>query len=110
MWLPIALFSLLLLLQIPLTLALLRRTGQPSMLLFCPMSAVRAVWRGVKGVDLTSDFPKGKKLFWWAFTSTSKNVSTLLNPAFCGTSGTRTQFMIEASSGVDIVCTQMLAP
>jgi hypothetical protein len=63
----------------------------------------QAVWRGVKGVDLTSDFPKGKKLFWWTFTSTSKNVSTLLNPAFCGTSGTRTQFMIEASSGVDIV-------
>ena len=63
----------------------------------------QAVWRGVKGVDLTSDFPKGKKLFWWAFTSTSKHVSTLLNPAFCGTSGTRTQFMIEASSGVDIV-------
>ena len=64
---------------------------------------MRAVWRGVKGVDLTGDFPKGKKLFWWAFTSTSKNVSALLNPAFCGTSGTRTQFMIEASSGVDIV-------
>ena len=62
----------------------------------------RAVWRGVKGINLTSDFPKGKKLFWWAFTSTSKNVSTLLNPAFCGTSGTRTQFMIEVSSGVDI--------
>ena len=68
----------------------------------------RAVWRGVKGVDLTRDFPKGKKLFWWAFTSTSKQVSTLLNPAFCGTSGTRTQFMIEASSGVDIVRTQRL--
>ena len=61
-----------------------------------------SVWRGVKGVDLTGSFPKGKKLFWWAFNSTSKNVSTLLNPMFCGTSGTRTQFMIEAESGIDI--------
>ena len=60
-----------------------------------------AVWRGVK-LDLTSQFPKGKKLWWWAFNSTSKHVSTLLNPMFCGTSGERTQFMIEASSGVDI--------
>ena len=60
-----------------------------------------AVWRGVKK-DLTSDFPKGKKLWWWAFNSTSRNVSTLLNPMFCGTSGSRTQFMIEASTGIDI--------
>ena len=28
--------------------------------------------------------------------------STLLNPMFCGTSGTRTQFMIEAVSGIAI--------
>ena len=63
---------------------------------------LQAVWRGVKGVNLTNDFPKGKKLFWWAFNSTSRNVSTLHNPMFCGTSGTRTQFMVEASSGVDI--------
>ena len=32
----------------------------------------------------------------------ARNVSTLHNPMFCGTSGTHTQFMIEASSGVDI--------
>ena len=62
----------------------------------------QSVWRGVKGVDLTGSFPKGKKIFWWAFNSTSKNVSTLLDPMFCGTSGTRTQFMIEAVSGIDI--------
>ena len=34
----------------------------------------QSVWRGVKGVDLTGSFPKGKKIFWWAFNSTSKNV------------------------------------
>jgi len=68
----------------------------------------QAVWRGVKGVDLTKDFPKGKKIFWWQFTSTSKNVSTLLNPMFLGTSGTRTQFMIEAFSGIDVQRFSML--
>ena len=69
----------------------------------------QAVWRGVKGVDLTGNFPKGKKLFWWAFASTSKNVSALHNPMFCGESGLRTQFMIEASSGVDIGRFSMIA-
>ena len=68
----------------------------------------RPVWRGVKDIDMTGKFPKGKKLFWWAFNSTSKNVSTLLNPMFCGASGTRTQFMIEASSGVDIALFSMV--
>lgn len=68
----------------------------------------QSVWRGVKGVDLQSSFPKGKKLFWWAFTSTTKDVSTLLNPMFCGTSGTRTQFMIEAVSGIDVAAFSMV--
>ena len=72
----------------------------------------QAVWRGVKNKDLTGQFPKGKKIWWWAFNSTSKNVSTLLNPMFCGTSGTRTQFMIEAVSGIDIAAfsTPSVAP
>jgi hypothetical protein len=61
-----------------------------------------AVWRGVKGVDLRAQFPKGKKLYWWAFSSASKNVSTLHNPEFCGTSGTRTQFLIEPLHGIYI--------
>ena len=80
--------------------------GQPVALLLEARNKLpkhtQSVWRGVKGVDLTSGFPKGKKIFWWAFNSTSKNVSTLLDPMFCGTSGTRTQFMIEAVSGIDI--------
>ena len=31
-----------------------------------------AVWRGVKGVDLSAKFPKKKELYWWAFSSTTK--------------------------------------
>ena len=30
------------------------------------------------------------KLWWWAFTSTTRSVSTLHSPLFCGTSGART--------------------
>ena len=62
-----------------------------------------AVWRGVKGVDLRSKYPNGKKVAWWAFSSTTKKLDTLLNPMFLGKEGVRTVFMIEAKSGVDIV-------
>lgn len=64
---------------------------------------VGSVWRGVKGVDLRSSFPVGKELWWWAFSSTTKQLSTLQNDLFLGKSGVRTVFMIEALSGVDIV-------
>ena len=59
------------------------------------------MWRGVKE-DLRGDFPKGKKIFWWSVTSCTKEMSALRNPMFCGTTGERTQFMIEAQSGADI--------
>ena len=35
-----------------------------------------------------------------SFSSTTKSLKVLSNPMFCGTTGERTQFMIEASSGV----------
>ena len=62
-----------------------------------------AVWRGVAGVDLRSKYPDGKKIAWWAFSSTTKKLDTLLNPDFLGQSGVRTVFMIEIKSGVDII-------
>ena len=61
------------------------------------------VWRGVKGRDLREKFPKGKEVYWWAFSSSSKELSTLQNPMFLGKEGTRTVFNIEAINGVDIV-------
>jgi len=63
---------------------------------------VGAVWRGVKGKDLSSSCPKDKEVWWWAFNSTTKDLETLQNPAFLGKSGKRTQFMIEMLSGIDI--------
>ena len=61
-----------------------------------------AVWRGVKGKDLSSDFPKGNEVWWWAFNSTTKDLMILQNPLFLGKSGKRTQFMIEQRNGIDI--------
>lgn len=59
------------------------------------------VWRGVKS-DLRRAYPKGKELYWWAFSSTTKELSTLTNPMFLGTKGVRTIFNIQVESGVDI--------
>ena len=64
---------------------------------------VGTVWRGVKGVDLRDKFPEGKEIFWWAFSSATKKLSTLQNPMFLGTEGVRTVFNIQVHSGVDIV-------
>ena len=61
-----------------------------------------SVWRGVKGKDLRAFYPKGKEFYWWAFSSTTKELSTLQNPKFLGTSGVRTVFMIEIVYGVDL--------
>ena len=56
---------------------------------------VGTVWRGVKGVDLRSKYQKGSEVYWWAFSSTTKELSTLQNPNFLGTSGVRTVFNIQ---------------
>jgi hypothetical protein len=61
-----------------------------------------SVWRGVKGVDLRAQYPKDKEVWWWAFSSTTKQLHTLTNPMFLGTSGVRTVFMIEIVHGVDL--------
>jgi len=61
-----------------------------------------SVWRGVKGVDLRAQYPKNKEVWWWAFSSTTKQLRTLTNPMFLGTSGVRTVFMIEIVHGVDL--------
>jgi len=63
---------------------------------------VGTVWRGVRGIDLSAKFPKGADIYWWAFSSTTKELSTLQNPEFLGTSGVRTIFNIQVKRGSDI--------
>merc|ERR1712083_778431 len=60
------------------------------------------VFRGVKGVDHTNAFHRHRTVTWWAFSSTTRNPETLRSDNFLGTTGLRTQFIIEAKSGVDI--------
>ena len=59
-----------------------------------------SVWRGVKGIDLRAKYPTDKEVWWWAFSSTTKQLKTLTT--FLGTSGVRTVFMIEIFQGVDL--------
>ena len=61
-----------------------------------------SVWRGVKGIDLRAKYPKDKDVWWWAFSSTTKQLETLTNPQFLGKSGVRTVFLIEILHGVDL--------
>eukprot|EP01124_Arcella_intermedia_P025860 TRINITY_DN471_c0_g1_i2.p1 TRINITY_DN471_c0_g1~~TRINITY_DN471_c0_g1_i2.p1 ORF type:complete len:418 (-),score=95.63 TRINITY_DN471_c0_g1_i2:132-1385(-) len=60
------------------------------------------LWRGVKGVNLSASFPKGKKFFWWGFSSCTVNVNVLENAQFCGKGGTRTLFCVTAKNGRNI--------
>jgi len=54
-------------------------------------------------VDLRANCKKGSEFYWWAFSSTAKELSTFQNPQFLGTSGVRTVFNIQVKRGVDIV-------
>ena len=60
------------------------------------------VWRGVKGVDLRPHYSHGSEFYWWAFSSTTKQLATLQNPQFLGTEGVRTVFNIQVSHAIDI--------
>jgi len=60
------------------------------------------VWRGIKGIDVRNKYPKGKELYWWAFSSCTKELSQLTNPEILGTQGVRTVFNIQVLSGLDI--------
>jgi len=62
---------------------------------------VGTVWRGVK-LDLRKLYRKGDEVYWWAFSSTTKSLSTLTNPQFLGKKGTRTIFNVQVKSGLDI--------
>ena len=43
------------------------------------------VFRGV-ALDLKADYPEGRKVIWYGCCSTTKNMSVLSNPQFCGAS------------------------
>ncbi|CAF4021445.1 unnamed protein product [Rotaria sp. Silwood1] len=62
-------------------------------------SRAQTVWRGVRDVDLSSKYPKGKRLAWWGVSSCTTNVEVLKNKQFLGDTDTRTIFSIECQNG-----------
>jgi hypothetical protein len=66
-----------------------------------PSSNCSVVYRGIKR-DIREDYPKGAKIIWWGFSSCTSTMGVLKNKQFLGSTGTRTFFSIECTSGKDI--------
>ncbi|CAF0873591.1 unnamed protein product [Adineta steineri] len=58
-----------------------------------PVSAT--VWRGVRGEDLSLQYPTGRQFAWWGISSCTTTPDVLQTTNFLGKSGTRTLFSIE---------------
>ncbi|CAF2738181.1 unnamed protein product [Rotaria sp. Silwood2] len=56
------------------------------------------VWRGVTK-DMSADFPPGTLVTWWAFSSTTTELTVLENKMYLGNTGARTLFSVEAING-----------
>ena len=56
------------------------------------------VFRGVRA-DLRAEYPKGRKVVWHGFCSTTKSAEVLSNPLFLGETGKRTIFAIKLTQG-----------
>ncbi|CAF1548671.1 unnamed protein product [Rotaria magnacalcarata] len=64
-------------------------------------SMARTVYRGVKK-DMREEYPEGRILVWWGFSSCTSKINVLSNKQFLGNTGPRTFFTIECDSGKDI--------
>jgi hypothetical protein len=51
-------------------------------------------------MDISNEFPKGRKFIWWAFSSSTSSIKVL--EQFLGKTGYRTIFNIECDSAKDI--------
>lgn len=69
-----------------------------------PNACPQDLWRAFPTLDpeWATVYPKDKELFWWGFTSTTKDSDALSNPNFFGADGQRTLFLMHCVSGIDI--------
>ncbi len=65
-------------------------------------SQPQTLWRGVRGVDLSKQYPTGTKFAWWGVSSCTTNVEVLQAETFLGRKGMRTLFSIESRNGKSI--------
>ena len=56
------------------------------------------VWRGVTK-DVSTQFPPGTMVIWWAFSSCTTSLPVLENNMYLGNTGERTLFSVEAING-----------
>jgi len=56
------------------------------------------VWRGVTK-DLSTEFPPGTPVTWWAFSSCTTKLTVLENNMYLGNAGSRTLFSVEVING-----------
>ncbi|CAF1089920.1 unnamed protein product [Didymodactylos carnosus] len=62
----------------------------------------QTVFRGVKGVDLSTKYCTGVKFTWWGVSSCTTTVDVLNEEHFLGQLGTRTLFSIDCLNGKSI--------
>ncbi|CAF5122476.1 unnamed protein product, partial [Rotaria sp. Silwood1] len=66
-------------------------------------SQSKRVWRGIRGVDLSSKYKTGTKFAWWGVSSCTADMKLLESPKFLGKHGIRTLFSIECIDGKSVV-------
>ncbi len=71
----------------------------------CPPYPKKVVWRGVKA-DLSAQYPKDREVTWFQFSSCTCDLSVEQSEQFCGSSGVRTLFNIELTTGRARLITQ----
>ena len=69
-----------------------------SALVKLPCVPPLTVWRGVTK-DVSTQFPPGTMVIWWAFSSCTTSLPVLENNMYLGNTGERTLFSVEAING-----------
>lgn len=59
-------------------------------------------WRGVPGMDLSSEYPRGETFTWWGVSSCTINMEVLEADHFLGKKGNRTLFAIDCKNGKSV--------
>jgi hypothetical protein len=60
------------------------------------------VWRGIKDVDLSTQYQEGQCYTWWNLSSCTETLTVMQTPQFLGTDGLRTLFSIHCLNGKEI--------
>ena len=66
-------------------------------------SESKTIWRGIKDVDLSSQYQTGHKFAWWGVSSCTTSINLLESDGFLGKTGERTLFSIECINGKSII-------